>query len=165
MARVWRIATDTPDYTADDLNGTGAKFSGGRWNRKGVPMVYASASIALACLETLVHLGPTPLPLNRYLVQIDIPDPVFEKRGIFEQLASPARRVGWDAEPAGRVSLTLGSEWALSLASAILDIPSVIVAEERNYLINPAHPEAALITATKLRRFHYDDRLRQALHS
>ena len=160
MARAWRIATDTPGYTADDLTGTGAKFSGGRWNRKGVPMIYASASIALACLETLVHLGPTPLPLNRYLVQIDIPDGVFGNRRFFEDLAPAPGRVGWDAEPAGRVSLNLGTEWALSRASAILDIPSVIVAEERNYLINPAHPDAALITATKLRRFRYDERLR-----
>lgn len=164
MVSVWRIATDTPDYTADDLSGTGAKFSGGRWNRKGVPMVYASSSVALACLETLVHLGPIPLPLNRYLVQIDIPDAVFAIRQLFEDLAPPARRVGWDAEPAGRVSLTLGTEWATGRTSAVLDIPSVIVAEERNILINPAHPDAASITATKLRRFRYDERLRQTLN-
>src|SRR5713101_8129256 len=64
---VWRIAADTPDYEAHDLSGKGAEKTGGRWNRKGTAMVYASASRALACLETIVHLGSgDPLPLNRY---------------------------------------------------------------------------------------------------
>src|SRR6056297_3146843 len=49
--RVWRIATDTPDYGADDSTGEGARRSGGRWNRSGVQMLYASRSQALACLE------------------------------------------------------------------------------------------------------------------
>src|SRR5437763_13633524 len=69
----WRIAPDTPDYTADDLTGEGARQSGGRWNRVGTPMVYASGSIELACLETIVHLRAGDLPLNRYLVQIELP--------------------------------------------------------------------------------------------
>ena len=77
---VWRIATDTPDYTADDLAGTGAKSSGGRWNRKGTAMVYTSGSAALACLETLVHLATNPLPLNRYLVRVEIPHAAFMAR-------------------------------------------------------------------------------------
>ena len=75
---VWRIATDAPDYTADDLSGEGASRSGGRWNRVGTPVLYASGSIALACLETVVHLRADDLPLNRYLVQIDIPDAVWK---------------------------------------------------------------------------------------
>jgi RES domain-containing protein len=160
MALVWRIATDTPDYTADDLTGTGAKRSGGRWNRVGVAVTYAAASAALACLETLVHLGPHALPLNRYLVRIDIPDDVFAARTLFENLAPAAKRIGWDAEPAGRVSLDLGDEWVTTGRSAVLDIPSVIIPEERNFLINPAHPDAAAIMASKLRRFDYDRRLR-----
>lgn len=72
--RVWRIATDTPDFVADDLAGTGARLTGGRWNRPGQPVLYCAASPALACLETLVHLGTGSLPMNRYLVAIDIPD-------------------------------------------------------------------------------------------
>jgi RES domain-containing protein len=51
----WRIATDTPDYEADDLSGAGAKQTGGRWNERGLPLLYASESRALACLETVVH--------------------------------------------------------------------------------------------------------------
>ena len=70
---MWRIAADTPTYEADDLSGKGAELSGGRWNRKGTPLIYASVSRALACLETVVHLTQTPLPLNRYLVEIRVP--------------------------------------------------------------------------------------------
>lgn len=157
---IWRIGTDTPDYTADDLTGAGAKITGGRWNRAGIAVTYASESIALACLETLVHLGAQTLPFNRYLVCIEIPENLFAKRMAFEDLAPEASRIGWDALPAGKVSIDFGSNWALSDASAILDIPSVVIPEERNYLINPVHPDAASIRAIKQRRFTYDLRLR-----
>ena len=53
----WRIGTDTPDYAADDMDGIGAKMTGGRWNRKGTALVYSSSTRALACLETIVHLA------------------------------------------------------------------------------------------------------------
>lgn len=158
--RAWRIGTDTPTYTADDLSGTGAKITGGRWNRDGTPVVYTASSPALACLETVVHLAAGALPLNRYLVRIDIPDEVFARRLHFDDLAPQAERVGWDAEPPGQVSLELGGAWLSACRSAILEVPSVIVPEDRNFLINPAHPDAATLTAAKLRRFEYDPRLR-----
>lgn len=161
MEAVWRIATDTPEYTADDLAGTGARESGGRWNRKGTALVYASGSAALACLETLVHLGASPLPLNRYLVRIEIPGEVFARRLHVDELAPPALQVGWDAEPAGKVSLDLGSGWAAGLRSAVLEVPSVVLPEEANFLINPLHADAGAIRAVKLRRFEYDRRLRR----
>lgn len=160
MVALWRIATDTPTYTADDLTGAGAKHTGGRWNRPGVALLYTAASPALACLETVVHIGAGLLPLNRYLVRIDVPDEVFDRRMRFEDLAPAPKRVGWDAEPAGWVSLELGSQWVASMAAAILEVPSVIVPEDSNFLINPAHPDTAGITATKLRRFEYDRRLK-----
>lgn len=164
---LWRIAADTPACTADDLSGAGAKVTGGRWNREGNPVVYASASIALACLETLVNFAAARLPLNRYLVRIDVPEALFDRRSTFEGMLAADARIGWDALPAGRVSLDLGSNWAASRASAILEVPSVVVEEERNFLINPDHPDARAITARKLRRFLYDSRIsgRQSLAS
>ena len=94
--RAWRIATDAPDYPADDLTGAGAKITGGRWNRAGRPILYCADSPSLACLETLVHLGTGDLPLNRYLVGIDIPDQVWNAREIHTPATLP---VGWDAIP------------------------------------------------------------------
>lgn len=159
---LWRIGTDTPGCTADDLSGGGAKLTGGRWNRVGIAVTYASDSIALACLETLVHPGAHALPFNRYLVRIAVPDEVFARRVRFEDLMSETARVGWDALPAGKVSIELGSRWALSGASALLELPSAVIEQERNYLINPAHADTALLLAVKQRRFTYDTRLRRA---
>ena len=157
---IWRIGTDTPDYTADDLAGIGAKSVGGRWNRPGVAVTYASDSIALACLETLVHLEAQYLPLNRYLVRIEIPEGVFAKRVRFDDCVPRDARIGWDALPAGKVSIDFGSNWASSGVSALLEVPSVIVPEERNYLIHPSHPDCAKIRTLKVRRYDYDRRLR-----
>jgi RES domain-containing protein len=153
---VWRIATDTPDYEADDLAGTGAERTGGRWNRKGMPMVYASESIAMACLETFVHLAAVALPFNRYLVRIDIPDAVWAAA---ERLSVSTAPIGWDALPAGRASIAYGAGWLAARRSAVLLVPSTIAPEEGNVLINPLHPDAAGITATKLRKWLYDPRM------
>lgn len=157
MARyVWRIAADTPDYGADDLSGKGAEKTGGRWNRKGTPLIYASASIALACLETLVHLaGGVPLPLNRYLVRIPISPTAWRKRALFD----PSAHVGWDAEPPGLVSMDWGTQWARSAFSLIAEVPSVVVPEESNILINPAYTGTTRLAVLKLRRWSYDLRL------
>jgi len=151
----WRIATDTPDHTADDLSGQGAERAGGRWNARGTPLVYASSSRALACLETVVHLGGgLALPLNRYLVCIELPHAVWAARTVFHA----PRHVGWDALPPGRVSIAWGTAWAQGGASCLAEVPSVIVPEESNLLINPRHPDARRIRARKLRRWLYDPR-------
>ena len=153
MIPLWRIAADTPRYTSEDLSGAGALIEGGRWNEKGTPAVYASPSIALACLETLVHLASSSLPLNRYLVRIDVDDAIWTAR---QTLASPP--VGWDAIPHGRVSINEGQKWLAGGTSAILEVPSVIVPEEFNLVINPKHADAAKLTATKIRKWTYDGR-------
>jgi len=152
---VWRIAADTPDYGADDLTGEGAKRSGGRWNRKGTPLVYTSHSRALACLEVLAHLGHGGLPLNRYLVQILVPLEQWQHAVCFDV----ATGIGWDALPAGLVSLDWGTKWALSGESLVARVPSIVVPEEMNILLNPQHPDAAKLTARRIRRWDFDLRL------
>lgn len=152
----YRIGTDTPGYTADDLSGAGAKATGGRWNSPGVAVLYASTSRALACLETLTHLGGLPaLPLNRYLVELAIPLEIWDARTIFPV----AHHVGWDALPPGRVSLDWGDAWVRGAASLLAEVPSVIVEEEPNVLVNPSHADRACLTVRKVRRWHYDPRL------
>jgi RES domain-containing protein len=150
----WRIATDAPGYTADDLTGTGAKLSGGRWNRPGNAMLYCASNISLAVLETFVHLKAGGLPLNRYLVELTIPDPVWRRA---TALTPPA--VGWDAIPTGKTSLDEGDRWLKANLSAVLIVPSVIVSEEANVLINPLHPDTRQITARKVRKWVYEPRL------
>jgi RES domain-containing protein len=151
------------------LSGEGARRSGGRWNRVGTPLVYTSGSIALACLTSSLSTRPISssmlrkpslatgdLPLNRYLVKVEVPDALWKAAEIFD----PKNHVGWDAIPTGRVSLDAGDAWAAARTSALLTVPSVIVPEERNILINPAHPDTTQLRAIKLRRWTYDPRLR-----
>lgn len=153
---VWRIAADTRDYSADDLTGKGAELTGGRWNRKGTAMLYTASNRALACLETLVHLNSAGLPLNRYLVSIEIDDDLWDAARIETVRSLP---VGWDAEPASSTSIDLGTAWAKGATSLLLAVPSVLVPEEANILINPRHPDISRLKATKLRKWLYDPRI------
>lgn len=155
---LWRIAAVTPAYPAQDLSGTGAKISGGRWNRPGNPVVYTATNIALATLETVVHFNTAMLPLNRILVRITVPDDAWEAANVLD--CNSPRMVGWDVHPAGLVSLDAGDAWLASNDSLLLRVPSVLVPEEENVLINPAHPDIAKVTAKGLRVFQYDHRLK-----
>lgn len=120
-------------------------------------MLYASTSRALACLETLVHLNAgASLPLNRYLVEISIPASVWRRR---KRFSAPAD-VGWDAEPAGMVSIMWGDTWARTGASLLAEVPSVIIPEESNVLINPAHGDIAAVSVRKMRKWLFNPRLR-----
>src|SRR4030095_13096137 len=138
------------------MAGKGAAHKGARWNHAGEHVTYAATSISLAAWETRAHFGKgKQLPWNRFLVRIDVPDDVWAAR---ETLARPPP-VGWGAIPEGLVSRAAGSAWLSSGRSAILTVPSVIIGEEDNVLINPAHAGAARITVTKVRRFIYDHRV------
>jgi RES domain-containing protein len=154
--RLWRVASDTPQWSADDLAGNGAASKGARWNHPGERVTYASTSISLAAWETRAHIGQAgALPWNRFLVRIDVPDDLWASR---QRLARPPT-VGWNAIPEGGVSRALGSAWLRTGKSALLTVPSVIIDEEDNVLINPAHADAARISAAKVRRFVYDHRV------
>ncbi len=138
------------------MSGKGAEITGGRWNAKGAPAIYTASTRSLACLETVVHFNAGGLPLNRYLVEIVVPDSVWAAAVVESVSTLP---IGWDAEPPGRVSLDLGTSWLRAKSSALLAVPSVIVPEELNVLINPLHPDSPAITARKVRRWLYDPRL------
>ena len=153
---LWRIAKHTLQFRVDDLSGGGAKITGGRWNSKGQAVLYASTSIALATLETLAHLGDNIAIRNAFLVRLDIPPSLWKQR----QIISPDDLdPTWSAEPPGSTSVAWGDAWLRASNSALLLVPSVIVPEECNVLINPAHPDCKRINASVVRQFVYDPRL------
>ncbi|MEO9101608.1 MAG: RES family NAD+ phosphorylase [Burkholderiaceae bacterium] len=158
---LWRIAADTPLWTAEDMAGKGAAHRGARWNHAGEHVVYAATSISLAAWETRAHFARgtshplAELPWNRFLVRIDVPDDVWSARQILKRPPP----VGWNAIPEGLVSRSLGSTWLGAGKPVLFVVPSVIVEEEDNILINPDHADAARITASKVRRFVYDPRV------
>ena len=155
MASVYRIASASADWDEMDLSGAGAKATGGRWNRKGVPMVYTSSSIALAALEMIVHLGADAFSLNRYVIEIKIPDDEFAGRLVLK----PPPPDAWDSIPESYKSKDFGSAWVASASHLVLDVPSAIVPWERNLLLNPVHPASKALKATNLGKFVYDLRL------
>ena len=150
--RLWRIATETRLFAAQDLSGKGAAISPGRWNGLGQAMLYAAPSVALAMLETAAHINALGLPLNRFLVAIDVPDALWAQR---QDIAANQLPLGWAAIPAGLTSVDVGSQWLSRQSSLLLCVPSVIVPEEPIALINPAHPMASQLTAHKLRPVTY----------
>ena len=153
---LWRVASDTPGWTADDMSGKGAASKGARWNHPGELVTYAATSISLAAWETRAHFGHgTTLPWNRFLVRIDVPDGIWAAR----EVLGPPLPVGWDAIAEGLVSRNLGSGWLKPGRTALLTMPSVIIHEEDNVMVNPAHADCARIRATKVRRFLYDHRV------
>ncbi len=149
---LFRIATETRQYLADDLSGRGAAVSPGRWNEAGQAALYVASSRALAVLETAAHLQTSGLPLNRYLLEIEIDPRIWRKRTRWDPQALP---VGWDAIPAGRSSVQVGADWLAAGKTALLEVPSVVVPEESAVVINPAHPEAQAMKARNVRRFSY----------
>jgi RES domain-containing protein len=139
------------------MDGKGAASKGGRWNSPGEHVTYASTSISLAAWETRAHLGRTgtKLPFNRFLVRVYVPDDVWAMR---MNVPTPLA-VGWNAIPEGMVSRSIGSNWLASSSTALLVVPSVIIEEEGNVIINPAHPDTKKLKAVKVRRFLYDHRV------
>ena len=94
MATFYRLASAGPDWDECDLAGKAAKAVAGRWNDVGTPMVYAASSIALAVLETVVHLGAGSMVFNRFLVAIDVPAELYRRR---ELVTNPPD--AWDSIP------------------------------------------------------------------
>ena len=140
------------------MSGKGAEMSGGRWNRKGVPVVYTASSVALAALETIVHTDTGAWPLNRYVLEIAIPDALWAAAEDIER--SGVLPAVWDAQPAPKETLDFGDAWLASRRSLLLIVPSVIVPQEANILINPRHPDAGQIKIIKTTKFIYDGRIR-----
>lgn len=151
--KLWRIAADTRQYPADDLSGGGAAAHPGRWNDTGQNVLYAAPAISIAVLETAAHIDDGGLPLNRYLLELEVPDDVWAAR---EELDVATLPITWAAIPAGHASVRVGSNWLVSLRSPILLVPSVVVPEERAALINPNHAMSKRITARTVRRFEYN---------
>jgi RES domain-containing protein len=149
--RLWRVSNHA------DLSGEGGRRVEGRWHERGQPVVYLSEHAALAVLERLVHLGldPEDLPSHYQLLTIDVPDEV-----AVEDLAEPevaARVADWRHAPHETRKLTRA--WFRERRTALLRIPSVIVPDAFNYLLNALHSEAVRASIVVQQRVEFDVRL------
>jgi RES domain-containing protein len=149
--QAWRITQQKHAKTA--FSGDGARLYGGRWNSPGVAMVYAAQSQSLAVLEVLVHLeGPELLRKYVFLEATFDPSLVIE-------LDRPSLPKNWRSDPVPKAVRAIGDRWALSGESAVLRVPSVLVPDESNFLLNPRHPDFAKITVSRPNAFRFDGRL------
>ncbi len=139
------------------LDGQGARLAGGRWNSRGTAVVYASETLSLAALELLVHCDAAFLPDDLVAIPIEIPDGLPARR---IEAASLART--WRHHPAPESLARLGDAWASDRGSAVLSVPSAVVPGERNFLLNPAHPDFKRIRAGRPEKFSLDARLAAA---
>jgi RES domain-containing protein len=149
MTRAWRLCSSR--FPAN--SGTGAAIYGGRWNPKGIEAVYAASSAALAALEILVHYDV--LPNDFVLTEIVFPTHFRIKRLEASKLPS-----GWDDETPIAETQDLGADWIRDRLHAVLSVPSTVVASEKNYVINPKHPEFARIDFRTPVPFRFDSRLK-----
>ena len=154
---LFRIAAVGKTYTAVDKSGTSASIAPGRWNKADEFVMYTASTIAMTVLETSAHVTARKgLPLNKFLVEVNVPDDVWDARTVLTSLsASP----GWDAIPAGLPSIQDGSNWYVSGASALLEVPSVIVPEESCVLINCIHSDVTRIGLRIIRKHTYENLL------
>lgn len=150
--RFWRIcrrAHHKPD-------GEGARLVGGRWNRPGRPVVYCSLNLSLAALEVLVHMRVEQLPAD-YVAQI------FTADGLqHESITTADLPPGWPDPGRGSILAEIGDRWLVERRSAIAIVPSVVIYEENNVLLNPQHPDFNRITVSIGRSFQFDVRLLHA---
>ena len=154
--KVYRI--ERKKYLSTTLKGIGAALTEGyRWNSLNTYLVYTAASRALAMLEVSVHLDLSEdLPTDRYYVEIDIADEVEILELRTEDLPD-----NWDAKPPILETQFIGDDFVNDNSAAVLKVPSCIVPPESNYLINPNHPEAKLISVISKVPLTFDQRFGQ----
>jgi RES domain-containing protein len=149
--RVFRIAKTA---FARDLSGTGARQHGGRWNQPGVAVIYTSESRALASLEYLVHMSQAYTPGDLSIVTLEIPDEITP-----EIIASKDLPRNWRSYPPSSELADMGTDWILSRRSLLLQVPSAVVEQEHNILVNPTHPDISRVKIARVERYAFDDRL------
>lgn len=141
----------------NDLSGTGAKLYGGRWNEKGIPLVYTSSSISLAILESLVHFSFNMAPPDMSIATIYIPDNIFESSMDIKSFGKLPN--SWNENLPNPKTQQFIKKWINNKSSLILKVPSAINSREFNYLINPLHKDINLIILQDIVPFSFDKRL------
>lgn len=154
MIMAWRITQAV--HAGSAFTGIGAWLEGGRWNRKGVHMIYTAGSIALAALEMVVHLPEDTLLYQQY---VRIPVQFDSDRVIKLPISSLSH--DWNSNPPPESTQKIGTSWVMEKKSLVLQVPSSIIPEETNYLINPLHPDASHLKIGKPETFKFDPRIKQ----
>jgi len=136
------------------FTGIGAQFASGRWHHKMTSMIYCSDTFALAALEVFVHLQEEAKRIRFVSFELDIPKDLI--LDVEDMTTLPKR---WRSQPSGTGTKKIGSEWVASMSSTVLSVPSTIIPCERNYLLNPMHPDFYKVSMNDPLPLSFDSRL------
>ncbi len=126
-----------------------------RWNSNDIEIIYTSSTRALACLENIVHRSQKGLNQSFKILTIEIPDSIVADSASIDELPDNWREY-WNMH----ITRNLGDNWAEKGQSVLLKVPSSIIADEHNYLINPKHKDFKKIKLAKVDDFVFDDRIK-----
>jgi len=139
---------------SSDLSGMGAAKTGGRWNSKGISIIYTSESRALCTAEIAVHTPLGLLPLDYEIISIEIPDTVEIK-----VLPTHEYPINWNSIPHSATPQKTRDNFIMQNDYAVLKVPSAVVQGDFNYLLNPNHTDFKKIKIVKAESFSFDSRL------
>ncbi|MGD0506690.1 MAG: RES family NAD+ phosphorylase [Terriglobales bacterium] len=149
--RLWRICRRI--HAASAFSGEGARLYGGRWNSQGVRMIYTSPSLALAAVETFVHLEPNLQPDDLVSIEANLPDDAAAEHLDLQSLPRKWYELRDD-------SLRIfGDRWIRAGTTIALHVPSAAIRGEWNVLLNPAHPDFRTLKIEKPNAFEFDLRM------
>jgi len=152
LMEIYRI---TQQQFAEDFSGNGARLFGGRWNSEGFFALYTSSSGSLALLETLAHTPAKMLDAKVYhLVTLWVPDSVSIQKIMITGLIE-----GWDALDIRPFTKKIGDRFLSDKKNLLLQVPSVMMPEEINYVINPLHKDMKHLKIVNKRRIYFDQRI------
>ena len=146
---IYRLATE---IYKKDLSGNGAKLYGGRWNSPGRAVLYTTENISLAVLEILVRADMQTIPLTYHLINIEIPDSM-------EALSISTSKLKTSWKDDLGYTQWMGDEFIKFNKLLLLKVPSAVVDEENNYIINPAHADFKKVKISAVKKFMFDKRL------
>jgi RES domain-containing protein len=151
LIRAWRLVA--APYADRILSGGGAYRHGGRWNSHGRAVVYMSQSLSLCVLENLVHMVKMPMLRRFKSIWVDIPEPQIHT------LAKKDLPPSWKAVPAPEATKKIGDQWFDEKISVVLKVPSTVIQNEWNFVLNPAHLYFGKLKIGDVRDFEFDERL------
>ncbi|MEH6764419.1 RES family NAD+ phosphorylase [Aequorivita antarctica] len=149
--RIYRI---TKTQFINDLSGEGARLFGGRWNKVGDGMLYFSQNLSLSLLEIIVHVDYAALPLDYSFLEVEIPDSTIKKIQSIDFIEPK-----WSTEAAVNQLQMLGSNWLKKKDSLAMSVPSAVMYQENNILINPSHMDFEKLKIIKIGKMDFDPRL------
>ncbi|HHK41458.1 MAG TPA: RES domain-containing protein [Planctomycetaceae bacterium] len=148
----WRLVKKR--YASAPLDPVGARRYGGRWNSKGTDALYAADSISLAALEILVHLHNNDILTHFLLCKLALPD------SSIMTLAQEDLPHNWRGDPPPASTQAIGDQWLRANLALALRVPSTVIPQQYNLLINPRHSDfPALLGNLDCEGFHFDPRL------